>query len=835
MAWTRLVSSSTAGNISMNIDYNVTSVTRTSNTNVRVTYGIRFQMATTTWTSNSVAAFTPAGGTRRFAFNSGSGANHTNKNTWYYANTTGSTTTSETAPFTQDITVTITQTSASFEVGYGWDAWTPSQCGKSAITVTFPTGATAPTGCWCSVSNIQETSVSISGGYSSNGNATVTSEGYQYHSEGYGWSSYTGQALAPGVKYWFRYYATNSQGTSYSRETTATTYLYPHCTEIPHFRVGDNATAKFYNPLNRTFQIQLWSSVKQDFVTDLITVTGTTYTEFAQFADSFYRSIPNQTESYFSLDTWYSGNKDIKTGGRYYIRGDEKPTFSSSNIIDVVDVLHVDDITGNSSKIIKGHNKITGNVTKMTPLKYSNGSRYVVSASANPSSQELSYDSGNTKSFVFENLTTNSFSVTAYDSRGLSTPASKTIDLVDYNIPKVNSLSITRQNGIGEYAIISANGTFTNWTGWSEIKKYNSIQKVYMRYKPSTSDSYGEWVNITEGLNRNEEGNWNVDLTLDDVFTNTVKYDFQLYVQDLLESSAIAHNTLSTANGFLWRDLLHKWLGINKKPTCTLDVNGDVNVDGILDVQNKAILHKTSYNCTGAALIGSNQAKATTVPDLIQELIVTNGQMGSVAFSEAFVMNNITVHKIWYTYIWVPHRIGGMDGQHSTDDNSRYGTLILNGMTGNTPTITIGWYGGNITYIHSSALDSYPVNSLYLSLGTHNPEDHLGGKWKLIGQGRTLIGVDDNDADFKPVGKTGGSKTHEHWTAYFDYNQGLAVLDTSRVNKRQGWSNPPQDAGNWHFAKSGVTNVTTGGSQHGVSTEKALPPYIAVYIWQRTA
>ena len=577
MAWTRLVSGSTAGNVSMNIDYNVTSVTRTSNTNVRVTYGIRFAMATSTWTSNSIAAFCPAGGTRYFAFNSSSGSKHTSSGTWYYANTTGSTTTGETAPFSIDIPVTITQTSATFEVGYGWNAYTPSQVGKSTISVTFPTGATAPTGCWCSVSNIQETSVSISGGYGSNGNATVTAEGYQYHSEGYGWSSYTGQALAPGVKYWFRYYATNSQGTTYSGETTATTYLYPHCTEAPDFKIGKDVTIKLYNPLNRTVEIQMWNHYSTSFVSDKFAINGTTYTGFKQYADRQYASIWNAHQARYNIDVYYGGNKAVKEGGYYSINGNETPTFETSNITNIVDTLLVDSITGNGLKVIKGHNRITGSITKMTPNYGANGNKYVVTASGTPSTQDLGYNNGATQNFTIENITNNSISVTAYDSRNLYVSRSKTVDLIDYSKPRIVEFTATRLNGLGEYINIKANGNISYWSGWSEIKKYNSVQKMYLRYKLSSSNSYNmEWRDITGLITVKENGSWELSGTLEDVFDVTKRYDFELYYTDLLESSSTSSTQLSTANGFLWRDLANKRLGENKKPERTFDVNGDI-------------------------------------------------------------------------------------------------------------------------------------------------------------------------------------------------------------------------------------------------------------------
>lgn len=432
------------------------------------------------------------------------------------------------------------------------------------------------------VAGIDENNVAIAWG------SDVNCDAVQYSLNGGAWTGTSGAiyyvgGLAANTAYNIRtrIKRTDSQLWTESSYLYFSTYNYPHCTEIPNFTIGNNATAKFYNPLNRTFEIQLWSVRGGQFVSDRITVTGDSYTGFANLADRLYASIPNNWDSSYNIDTHYGGNKHVKGGGTYSIRGNEIPTFNESNIINVVDTLHVNDITGLATKIIKGHNRITGSITRMTPNYYSNGSRYVISANASPSSQELSYDNGATKSFSFDNITANSFTVTAYDTRNLPNAKTKYIDLVDYWNPKVNNFTITRQNGLGDYAILAADGAFAHWHGWSEIKKYNSIQKVYFRYKASTANNYSNWIDITNSLNRNSEGSWSLNATLDIVFTNTVKYDFQLFVQDLLESSSVASNSLSTANGFLWRDLKNKRLGINKKPDHTLDVGGEANMDAL--------------------------------------------------------------------------------------------------------------------------------------------------------------------------------------------------------------------------------------------------------------
>ena len=81
-----------------------------------------------------------------------------------------------------------------------------------------------------------------------------------------------------------------------------------------------------------------------------------------------------------------------------------------------------------------------------------------------------------------------------------------------------------------------------------------------------------------------------------------------------------------------------------------------------------------------AVAMGSRQSDATTVPDLCNDLRYSSGCCGSVSIGTAYTLNNITVAKGWYNYLWVPHRSGGNSGTAS-GDNCDYGSLYLSGMT----------------------------------------------------------------------------------------------------------------------------------------------------------
>lgn len=68
----------------------------------------------------------------------------------------------------------------------------------------------------------------------------------------------------------------------------------------------------------------------------------------------------------------------------------------------------------------------------------------------------------------------------------------------------------------------------------------------------------------------------------------------------------------------------------------------------------------------------------------------------------------------------------------------------------------------------------YPVGSLYLSTVSTNPGTLIGGTWEAYATGRTLVGIDANQNEFKTAGGTGGSKalqSHTHSISITSGNQ----------------------------------------------------------------
>lgn len=135
----------------------------------------------------------------------------------------------------------------------------------------------------------------------------------------------------------------------------------------------------------------------------------------------------------------------------------------------------------------------------------------------------------------------------------------------------------------------------------------------------------------------------------------------------------------------------------------------------------------------------------------------------------------------------------------------------------------------------------YPVGSLYFSTDSTSPATIYGGSWERYGKGRTLVSVDESDTDFT-AGKTGGKKTHLHKLpnlfAQLDMGGTRIQANMKKLNKSTVWKADVYTAVNV-YADSSVHNsgleVSVPVNDDTNVTASSLQPYIAVYIWQRTA
>lgn len=122
-----------------------------------------------------------------------------------------------------------------------------------------------------------------------------------------------------------------------------------------------------------------------------------------------------------------------------------------------------------------------------------------------------------------------------------------------------------------------------------------------------------------------------------------------------------------------------------------------------------------------------------------------------------------------------------------------------------------------------TAQGAYPVGAIYLSVSEVNPAALFGGTWERIG-GRFLLGADSTYA----AGSTGGEASHtltademlrhSHEIDNLDASGNATPYMTVQAQEKKGYGGNIQ------------TMFAGGGKAYN-----NLPPYLAVYMWQRVS
>jgi hypothetical protein len=117
---------------------------------------------------------------------------------------------------------------------------------------------------------------------------------------------------------------------------------------------------------------------------------------------------------------------------------------------------------------------------------------------------------------------------------------------------------------------------------------------------------------------------------------------------------------------------------------------------------------------------------------------------------------------------------------------------------------------------------TYPIGSVYLSVNGTDPGALFGGTWERL-KDRFLLAAGDTYA----AGATGGEAahtltveempSHSHEIQYISAETGTAVAGVKGAPSANWWS-------------ADYIRATGGGAAHN-----NMPPYIAVYVWKRTA
>jgi len=127
---------------------------------------------------------------------------------------------------------------------------------------------------------------------------------------------------------------------------------------------------------------------------------------------------------------------------------------------------------------------------------------------------------------------------------------------------------------------------------------------------------------------------------------------------------------------------------------------------------------------------------------------------------------------------------------------------------------------------------AYPVGAIFTTVTAYADSAAVvaavgGTTWVAFAAGKMLIGLDSSDTDFDTAEETGGAKTHTLTEAEMPAH----THTYDKMTGQSGGCGVNMAGSNGCPAYTSTASSSTGsGSAHSI-----MNPYIAVYMWKRTA
>lgn len=440
----------------------------------------------------------------------------------------------------------------------------------------------------CSIASTSETTVTLTGTVTNNGNAAITASGYQKSTNNSTWTTCTNSVtgLNTNTKYYFRYWATNSAGTTYSSSVNTTTWKSPALTSISTSALiaGNAQTLTLDNPHSRNCSITVKDGNNNTLYTGSTSGTSLTFTITADKCRTALGSgTSTATSANLTYTCVYSSWTTTKTG-TLGINTTYKPTWSSNFAINTA-ITYADTntttigITGSNQILVQGKSSweyslaLTGNQAAVANSNSGSSIKeYKVSTDGGTSWTTKSASATHISVGAIGSTTTSvSVKVKAIDYKGLeSTIQTRTISVTPYSLP-TGIMTAKRQNNYGETVELAISPTWAVGSGNAGTAAWS--------YKLSTASSWTTGGTIST---------FNTPAVLGVAFDNTLSYDFRIILTDAFRGSSTAIlSSVGPGTPIFFIDETVNGVGVNDIPTEQgLFVDGKANIKGDLKVTN---------------------------------------------------------------------------------------------------------------------------------------------------------------------------------------------------------------------------------------------------------
>ena len=140
------------------------------------------------------------------------------------------------------------------------------------------------------------------------------------------------------------------------------------------------------------------------------------------------------------------------------------------------------------------------------------------------------------------------------------------------------------------------------------------------------------------------------------------------------------------------------------------------------------------------------------------------------------------------------------------------------------------------TMFNQKMLSIYPIGAIYMSVSSTSPASLFGGTWEQI-QDRFLLAAGSSYA----AGATGGEAVHTLTVDEMPQHGHPVAISSQYYNVNPiFWDSSKGSTDNnaWGFGygtKTDEGTYVTAAYTGGGTAHNNMPPYLAIYVWKRTA
>ena len=627
--------------------------------------------------------------------------------------------------------------------------------------------------------------------------------------------------------------------TSNSSTSEFSTYDYPKITavETSSLTIGSAQKLTISNPLGRSIVVKMFqNSTSGTALYTSSAITGTSHS-FTPTASTLYASIPSAQSSNCVYSIVCSTVSSTKTTGTYTykIKGDEYPTFANTQVSTYDASSEVTAITGQTA---------AGGwlVQSLSKMKLTINSAATGSNSATISSYKVTFNkvektlSVGTTGGTWDAINasgTQTATIVVTDSRGLTKSVTKDITYVAYAAPSI-TLTGGRQNNYGTTVDLSA--TYKS----SSVSSKNTITVTWS----------GAGKSGTLAAAGTAAGNGTKTATVTGVDNNTA-YNFTATITDKFGKTATSTLPVSIGMPIMFVDSAQLGVGVNTFPK-----GQGLWVDGKADISGQASVGGT-MSVGGTVTVNNGVVQVANTGSWISDrdrVAARNTKYSSGSYTP--VVGVKTKSGNW--------TIGNLGDNESLIFNYTTDTNYTNG-NNNSVRASLSNGGGTIALMGSI----FPVGSIYMSYKATSPASIYGGTWSQI-KSEFIYATSATSGDTGTTGNGTGTSTgaasgnttavnlelsqipghshtvnsHEHaqrtigndgninpWVA--NKSGGSAGVYTSQ---QVAWYNSGKAQVTTYGSSPGTNSQGGGGSHsHGLNSHTHTIPYVAVYVWKRTA